>query len=66
MVWRLCRSHGGPEASCSRIPEGVSDLDAANIIYAYGSAQYGLIARAQLKVGKLWSQARRVVLDLPL
>ncbi len=41
-----------PEGSCSRIPEGVSDLDAANIIYAYGSAHYGLIARAQLKAGE--------------
>ena len=32
-----------PEGACSLIPENVSDIDAANLIYAYGSAHYGLI-----------------------
>ena len=41
-----------PEGSCSRVPNGVSDLDAANIIYSYGSAHYGLIGRANLKSGE--------------
>lgn len=41
-----------PEGSCSRIPDGVSDLDAANIMYSYGSAHYGLIGRANLKAGE--------------
>ncbi len=41
-----------PEGSCSRVPDGVRDLDAANIIYSYGSAHYGLIRRANLKSGE--------------
>ena len=41
-----------PEGSCSRIPDNVSDLDAANIIYSYGSAHYGLTVRANLKAGE--------------
>ena len=41
-----------PESSCCLVPNGVSDLDAANIIYSYGSAYYGLIHRAKLKTGE--------------
>mgnify|MGYP001565805805 CR=1 FL=1 len=41
-----------PEGACSLIPENVSDVDAANLIYAYGSAHYGLIERAKLISGE--------------
>ena len=41
-----------PEGSCIRVPDGVNDLDAANIIYSYGSVHYGLIRRANLKAGE--------------
>ena len=41
-----------PEGACSLIPENVSDIDAANLIYAYGSAHYGLIERAKLISGE--------------
>ena len=37
-----------PEGACNLIPGNVSDVDAANLIYAYGSAYYGLIERARL------------------
>ena len=38
-------------------PDGISDLDAANIIYSYGSAHYGLIRR-QLESGNFASDRR--------
>ena len=41
-----------PEGACSPIPDNVSDLDAANLIYAYGTAYYGLIERARLLAGE--------------
>lgn len=41
-----------PESSCCHVPDGVSDLAAANIIYSYGSAHYGLISRAGLSTGE--------------
>ena len=41
-----------PEGACSQIPQGVSDVDAANVIYAYGTAHYGLINRAKLEQGE--------------
>ena len=41
-----------PEGACSLIPENVSDVNAANLIYAYGSAHYGLIERAKLTSGE--------------
>ncbi len=41
-----------PESACYHVPDGVSDLDAANIIYSYGSAHYGLIGRAGLITGE--------------
>tara|TARA_B100001057_G_C22801102_1_gene931546 strand:- start:618 stop:1607 length:990 start_codon:yes stop_codon:yes gene_type:complete len=47
-----CEVMRAPEGSCSQIPDGVSDLDAANIMYSYGSAHYGLIGRANLKAGE--------------
>ena len=42
-----------PESSCSHIPDNVSDIDAANILYSYGSAYYGLINRAKLLTGEI-------------
>jgi NADPH2:quinone reductase len=41
-----------PEGACSLIPKNVSDIDAANLIYAYGSAHYALIERAKLISGE--------------
>ena len=41
-----------PEGACSLVPRNVSDIDAANLIYAYGSAHYGLIERAKLIAGE--------------
>ncbi|MBT3139501.1 NADPH:quinone oxidoreductase family protein [Ruegeria litorea] len=41
-----------PEGACSQVPDNVPDLDAANVIYAYGTAHYGLIERAKLTAGE--------------
>ena len=41
-----------PEGPCSLIPDNVTDVDAANILYAYGLAYYALIERVKLKRGE--------------
>ena len=41
-----------PEGACNTIPENVSYIDAANVIYAYGTAYFGLIERARLRSGE--------------
>lgn len=41
-----------PEGACCLIPANVTDIDAANLIYAYGTADYGLRERARLKAGE--------------
>ena len=41
-----------PEGACFHIPEAVPDIEAACVLYAYGTAYYALVERAKLAEGE--------------